>query len=448
MDNDGDDPDSLAPLDGDDPDSLAPLDGDDPDSLAPLDGDVPPSSWIQLNLPLQSIQWCPKCGHSPQNVLAHLSDCFQSPESFQISLDPWEPFQDKATRSRVPPEGLGSKQTKVKVKVKRVQSEKKVERRMTVKRAKHECPVCFKKFRSAQYLPDHMNTHTGERPYQCDKCDKTFRNRTVLRQHLSTHSLAKTYQCDKCDKTFKRLESLRYHESSHSTARPWICPTCGKTFRNDKDLRIHERTVHSDQVQVKKETSDKPKSCELCAETFKNYNAYHYHKKTKHCLGHTCVKCDFVAPTQGQLDMHMRKHTGEKPFSCRFCDKKFTRASLRKVHEARHTGNSLFSCTTCGKGFPQKSELRSHERTHESREKVIAEQLECGACGECVDTKADYEVHLRLHQHDVSTLGSIPEQNIGPTEDIFQDINESEVLGAEHQSSLDYNPCLAMLKNE
>lgn len=110
---------------------------------------------IQFDLPIASLKFCPKCGISTSedqhSLLAHFSDCFQPPEKFQFSQigSPWSDHPTTSV-SRLGPV------KKAKVKVKRVPVEKRV------KRAKHECPVCLKKFRSAQYLPDHMNTHTGK----------------------------------------------------------------------------------------------------------------------------------------------------------------------------------------------------------------------------------------------------------------------------------------------
>lgn len=49
------------------------------------------------------------------------------------------------------------------------------------------CTVCSKTFHSKQYLNDHMNLHTGQKPYQCKVCEKSFADRSCMRSHLKQH---------------------------------------------------------------------------------------------------------------------------------------------------------------------------------------------------------------------------------------------------------------------
>ncbi|XP_056136480.1 zinc finger protein 182-like [Lampris incognitus] len=128
----------------------------------------------------------------------------------------------------------------------------------------------------------------------------------------------------------------------------------------------------SHQISIKK----KPFICSVCGKGFAQRGQIQPHMRT-----HTgekpfsCTICGKEFSQRGQIQPHMRTHTGEKPFSCSICGKRFCERGHLQTHMRTHTGEKSFSCMICGKGFSQRGNMQRHIRTHIGEKPLVAQSL-------------------------------------------------------------------------
>ncbi|CAO2610654.1 Sal-like protein 1 [Lemmus lemmus] len=102
---------------------------------------------------------------------------------------------------------------------------------------------------------------------------------------------------------------------------------------------------------------------------------------------HKCRFCAKVFGSDSALQIHLRSHTGERPFKCNICGNRFSTKSALDIHYRSHTKERPHYCNTCGKTFSSSSALQIHERTH-TGEKPFA----CTICGRAFTTKGNLKV--------------------------------------------------------
>lgn len=171
---------------------------------------------------------------------------------------------------------------------------------------KFVCQECGMAFKAPSQLKKHSIKHSELREFYCVECDKSFKTDATLKNHLKTTAIHVSYlqlplPCLHCDKRFAIRRDLERHTNRvHLNIRPFICDRCNKSYVNNWSLREHQRLAH---------------------------------EGYKRPLQFPCPMCDKVFDRNQILKVHIRTHTGERPYECSKCPASFSQANILRTHD-------------------------------------------------------------------------------------------------------------------
>lgn len=112
-----------------------------------------------------------------------------------------------------------------------------------------------------------------------------------------------------------------------------------------------------------------------------------------------CDLCQYSTVFRRNLTVHRRIHTGERPYACRCCARRFTHKSGLNRHMRTHGDRApRHECPRCAKSFLQSGHLDAHVRAaHPPEAEGGGRPIDCPLCRRTFPGKAALTEHVQSH---------------------------------------------------
>ncbi|XP_076470316.1 uncharacterized protein LOC143300488 [Babylonia areolata] len=231
------------------------------------------------------------------------------------------------------------------------------------------------------------NTTSSSLPFvvapSLDSSDSEQEFKNSPKRHLHSSSSQSGAVVKSTKQEPQQCDSLKTgpHLSLRCSRRPAVSPTGDVEKRRSGRLARNTRSSKQTQAKV----------AEPSAATLKEAN-----KAGKKPGSRTCHVCEKTFTRPESLTIHMRVHTGDRPYQCQHCDATYKIAGHLRDHvRSKHSTSRPYLCTKCGKDFSYPTARRRHEKTCG---KNLSERIEfsCQVCGKGFVTAKGFAKHQNI----------------------------------------------------
>ena len=222
------------------------------------------------------------------------------------------------------------------------------------------CPYCTRKFPWASSLERHILTHTGQKPYKCTVCPLWFTTKSNCDRHIvRKHGAAAGDNANLAD-----VEDDEEEEEEEGFHLP---PGMDKLRRDSTG-------------------SESPYKCHICDDGFADRSMALGHLQTGHPEEYASLAAKGAfdlseEPNTTPPSSHHSESGGEELYDalrgkfpdyanrkiiCLFCSRKFWSAEDLRRHVRTHTGERPYSCDICARRFTLKHSMLRHRKKHDS----------------------------------------------------------------------------------